>query len=123
MAEEKINRRNLLKSALVSGLAGLVLLAGCDLKENENKAREEKEFTLRVSEGTSNRISPIVYCGMLPDEKHFSLAYYGYSAVNYYYSKDSKQIYFCNSFYDIISVDPNKITLKLVAKEKEKEKN
>jgi hypothetical protein len=82
---------------------------------NEGAVSESQEVTIRVSDCKKIGTRYLGYCGMLNNEV-FSLSHSYNGAVNYYYPANSKQIYFLRYFFEVVSVDPNQITLRPVKK-------
>jgi hypothetical protein len=94
----------------------LIVLVGCKRDNGNGKVEPNPIITIKISEGQPiykphHKFNFIVYCGM-PNEGSFSLAYSAQWAVNYYYPKDSKQVYFRGDIYEVISVNPNEISLR-----------
>ncbi len=109
---ENTTRRSFLRNSLVGGLG--LILSGCDDTQDKS-SNQLKELTIKVSQEKKFRGARVEYAGM-PNKESFSLKKEdsGYRAFNVYYPSDSKEIYFQGANYQVISVDPNQITLKLL---------
>ena len=107
-----------LRKMIITGVAGVVIASGLTglIGCKDEKGKESDTQTVKVSDyGTflqDNRCG-VRYNGM-NDKEHFSLSGRYYSATNVYYPKDAKNIHFENASYEIVSVDPNQITLRLI---------
>jgi hypothetical protein len=99
---------------IVVFVLGLVVLAGCKRDNGEGKTEGGNDsVSIRVTESKYILYTIIKYCGM-PNESSFSLSDSSNWSVNFYYTKDSKQIYFKGKIYEVVSVDANQITLRWV---------
>ena len=109
---QNITRRNLLKKSMLGGL-GLILNSCRNRKDKPLK--EPEEVSINLSEfrnfykGTYYK--GILYAGM-PNKESFSISNPHYGS-NLYYPINSKEISMRGWEYEVISVDPNQITLKL----------
>lgn len=109
------------------GIGALVLTlgigtAGCKREAAQTKT-EPKRIEIKVGENRHDEAKPwtrlSTYCGM-NNEKTFSVSHGGYSAVNFYYPADSKEIKFGDEKYRVIEVTPEHIILDYLGKVKEK---
>ncbi len=93
-------------------LTGLVVNSiRTDNRTANEKNKKEEQVTIPLSDYKHYGERYIRYCGM-PNEERFSLSEISPSAINIYYPKNAKQIPFLGNEYEVISVDPNQITLK-----------
>jgi len=87
--------------SLVLAASTLLFIAGCE--------KDKEVFSIET--GNRDYSNPAVYCGM-PNSDVFSLSDFYNCATNIYYPVKSKIINFHGKKYEVLSVSPEKITLK-----------